>query len=116
MAAPTHVIPDVEEDLAAAERLGLKLMLKTRTVFLLLMMGLIGGRRQLSNQHHRHVLIALFVASGIIQHTLVGTKHERWWHRYGFFSLDVLAIGVMVALILLSLGDADVPQILIFRT
>lgn len=40
MAAPTHVIPDVEEDLAAAERLGLKLMLKTRTVFLLLMMGL----------------------------------------------------------------------------
>lgn len=106
---------DVKEDLAAAEIAGLKLMLKARTVVLALMMAIVGISSNYPTNLIGTVVVALFLTSGLVQHQMVGTAAERWWHRYAFFSADILAIVAMFAFMPLSLGSDEVPQIMVFR-
>ncbi|WP_136657750.1 adenylate/guanylate cyclase domain-containing protein [Nitratireductor sp. XY-223] len=107
---------DVEQDLAAAEQAGLKLMLKARTVVLALMMAITISAANYPTNLIGAGVMALFLISGLVQHRMVGTKAERWWHRYAFFSVDILAIAALLTFMPLSLGSSEIPQIFVFRT
>lgn len=106
---------DVEQDLLAAERAGLRLMIVVRTVVLTLLMLLFAIAARFPTDVIGALIVAVFIASGLWQYRMIGTAAERWWHRYAFFSADIIAIGVMFAFMPLSLGTGDVPQIFIFR-
>ncbi|WP_419907763.1 adenylate/guanylate cyclase domain-containing protein [Hoeflea sp.] len=107
---------DVEQDLALAEQAGLRLMLKARTVVLALMIVIISLATYFPTNMIGAGVLTLFLASGLIQHQMVGTRFERWWHRYAFFSVDIVAIAAMLTFIPLSLGSSEIPQIFVFRT
>ena len=117
MTSSTHDREDlreVEAALASAERRGLKLAIAGRTLALvpfflwLVVMGnwpsnLLGG-----------LIVGIFIALGVLHYLLIGGRRERWWHRYAFMTVDVLALALLAAFMPLSVGG-DVPQIIAFR-
>ncbi len=60
------------------------------------------------------ILIGSFVALGLVHHRLVGSRLDRWWLKYVFFAVDVLALTALTAFGPLSLRG-DIPQIMAFR-
>ena len=107
---------EVEADLAAAERAGLRLALVGRTLALLpfaVLYGWFGAQR---DSVQGVTLISLFILAGLVHLVLVQTRRERPWHRYAFLALDAIGLGVLAVNAPLSPGGAgDVPQILVFR-
>ncbi|MGF1629878.1 MAG: adenylate/guanylate cyclase domain-containing protein [Kiloniellaceae bacterium] len=104
----------VEADLAEAERAGLKLAIKGRTVALLpvgLWLGLAGN---FPGNLYGLLLIGFFLAWGLLHHWLLSSGRERRWQRYFFLTVDVAVLGVAAIFMPLSVGDA-VPQIITFR-
>jgi class 3 adenylate cyclase len=116
-AVPRHDPADaasVEADLAAAERAGLKLAIKGRTVALLPVAGWIGISGTFPGNLYGVLLIGIFIALGLVHHGLITRGRERPWQRYAFLTLDVALIGAAALFMPLSVGD-EVPQIIIFR-
>lgn len=107
---------EVEADLAAAERAGLRLALIGRTLALLPLAGWYAWYGVPDGNY-----IGLAVASGFM---LLGFAHlglllagvEKPWHRYAFLAADVVGLGLLVVLTPLNPGGASAaPQILVFR-
>ena len=107
---------EVEAELVAAERAGLRLALIGRTLALLpfaVMYGWFGAQR---DSVQGVTLISLFILAGLVHLVLVQTRRERPWHRYAFLALDAIGLGVLAVNAPLSPGGAgEVPQILVFR-
>ncbi len=107
-------LSSAEEALLEAERRGLKLAIKGRTAALIVValwfvLATAGGPDPMLG-----LPILPFIMTGIIHHLLIASRHDRWWLKYVFFTIDVLALGSIVVLADLSRGG-DVPQIIAFR-
>lgn len=103
-----------EPALERAERAGLKLALKGRTAALVLIAAWFGFSTHDVLALRAVAIVLPFILLGIAHHALVGTRFDRWWLKYLFFTIDVLALGSIVAFGQLSYGG-DVPQIIAFR-
>ena len=106
---------EVRAALAAAQRAGMKLALKCRTVAL----GVIGLWFVVTSSSaivtvYATILIGGFIVLGLLHHRLVGSRWDRWWLKYAFFAIDVLALTALTAFGPLSLRG-DIPQIIAFR-
>ncbi len=106
---------DVEQDLAEAERAGLKLMLKARTVVLVLLILLFIGATDYPTNMIGAGMVSVFVITGLLWYRTIDIGADRWWHRYAFFSVDIVAIGVIMVFMPISLGSTDIPQVFVFR-
>ena len=107
---------EVEADLAAAERAGLRLALVGRTLALLPFAAAYGWYGAQKDSFQGVTIASLFILAGLVHLVLVLTRRERAWHRYTFLALDAAALGVLVVATPLSPGGAgEVPQILVFR-
>lgn len=104
----------VDADLAAAERAGLKLAIKGRTVVLLPVALWIGVSGTFPGNFYGVSLVMLFIALGLFHHWLISSGRERPWQRYAFLTLDVIALCAAARFMPLSVGD-EVPQIITFR-
>jgi adenylate cyclase len=103
----------VEAAIDAAERDGLVLALKARTVALVVLLVwivIVYWRSGLANAG----LVCLFIAFGLAHWRLIRTGRERRWMRYLIWGADIVAIGAIAVSIPLSAGG-DVPQINVFR-
>lgn len=105
---------DVEADLEAAERAGLKIGIKGRTVALLPVAAWLGAFGGYPANVQGVGAVAGFILLGLLQYRLIGTRFERRWHRYAFLSIDIAALGAIAAFMPLSTGG-DVPQIIALR-
>ncbi len=111
---PKPNLSTAEQALLNAERRGLKLAIKGRTAALIIVAAWFVFA-SLGGPDIRPALPVLpFVVTGIIHHLLIGSRFDRWWLKYIFFSIDVLGLGSIVVLADLSQGG-DVPQIIAFR-
>lgn len=97
-----------------AERSGIRLALIGRTVVLLLALGWFVTFLPWPSNLRGAAVIGVFLAVGVVHYWLVVRRRDRWWHRYGFQTIDVAALGALVAFVPLSTGG-DVPQIIAFR-
>lgn len=113
-AAPRPGLPDVEADIAAAERAGLKLALTGRPLALLPVAAWYGGIGALALDLAGLLGVGLFILAGLVHYALIDAGRERPWHRYAFVSLDTAGLCALAVLTPLSTGG-DVLQILVFR-
>ncbi|MEO1016200.1 MAG: adenylate/guanylate cyclase domain-containing protein [Pseudomonadota bacterium] len=107
-------LTSADQALLDAERRGLKLAIKGRTAALTLVtlwfvLAASGGPDLFPA-----LPVLPFILTGIIHHLLIGSRYDRRWLKYAFFTIDVLALGSIVILADLSRGG-DVPQIIAFR-
>lgn len=104
----------LDGDLAAAERAGLRLAVTGRTLALVPVMlwFLLAG--QFPSNLMGAALASAFVGLGLLHLRLIGSPRERGWHRYAFVTVDVAALGAVVAFVPLSIGG-EVPQIVALR-
>ena len=107
-------VASVEADLAAAERAGLKLAIKGRSVALLPVAVWLGLAGNFPGNLYGLLLICFFLAWGLLHHWLLSSGRERRWQRYFFLTVDVAVLGAAAIFMPLSVGDA-VPQIITFR-
>lgn len=105
---------DVEADLAAAERAGLKLAIKGRTLALLPVAGWLGFAGSFPGNLYGVLLVAAFISLGLLHYWLLNSGRERSWQRYVFLTVDIAALGAIAAFMPLSTGG-DVPQIIALR-
>ena len=106
--------PPLDAGTAAAERAGLKLAIKGRTLVLLPIAAWLGLAGYFPGNLYGVALVGLFLGLGLLHYWLIASARERPWQRYAFLSLDVAALGALAALMPLSTGG-DVPQIIAFR-
>jgi class 3 adenylate cyclase len=105
---------DVEADLAAAERRGLKTaVLGRNAVLVVLGLWMLAVGRPPGNVAGA-LLVALFVVTGFAYLRLMALELERPWHRYVFVAFDVAALAAAALFLPVSFGG-DVPQIFVFR-
>ena len=97
-----------------AERSGIRLALIGRTAVLVLALGWFVTFLPWPSNLTGALVIGAFLGVGLIHYWLVVRRRDRWWHRYGFQTVDVAALGALVAFVPLSAGG-DVPQIIAFR-
>ena len=99
-----------------AEQAGLRVAIKGRLAALVLL-GVFLVLTRLRNPAHALELglaIAGFVALGLIQFALIGSRHDRAWLKYGFITLDVAILSLMMATQPIY-DSIDVPQAMLFR-
>ena len=58
--------------------------------------------------------VLLFASIGIVHLFVIGTRFDRWWLKYLLFTIDILTVCALFALLPISRAD-DVPQIIAFR-
>ncbi len=104
---------EVEADLDRAGRAGFRLAVIGRSVALGVVGLYYGYVLHWPSSLYALLGVSAFVALGLIPLTLLGTHHERIWHRYALFTADLAVFGAYMALLPLSSGD-DVPQNLSF--
>ncbi len=107
-------LDDVEAELAAAERAGLKIGIKGRNLALLPIAAWFGIAGNYPGNLYGLLALAGFLGLGLLQLWLIGSRFDRRWHRYAFLTLDIAALGLMAALMPLSTGG-EVPQIIALR-
>lgn len=112
-ARPTADSAAVEADLDRAERSGFRLAVIGRSVALAPIGLYYGYVLHWPSGLYAVLAIAALIAVGLVQLPLLGTRHERIWHRYALFAFDLTAFAAHLALIPLSTGG-DVPQNLVF--
>jgi hypothetical protein len=59
-------------------------------------------------------VIAAFALLGMIHYAIIGSRHDRWWIKYLFITVDIVLLTAVLAFAPPSQGG-DVPQILAFR-
>jgi adenylate cyclase len=106
---------EVEADLAAAERAGLRLALIGRTLALLPIAGWYAWFGVPVGNYAGLAAVSAFMLLGFVHFFLLVSGRERAWHRYAFLALDAFALGVLVIVTPLSQGADDIPKILVFR-
>ena len=100
-----------------AEQAGLRVAIKGRIAALLLL-GAFLVLTRLQNPAHALELglaIAVFAALGLIQYALIGSRYDRPWLKFGFITLDIAILSVLMATQPIYDG-IDVPQVMLFRT
>ena len=100
-----------------AEQDGLRVAIKGRIAALLLL-GAFLVLSRLQNPAHALELglaIAVFAALGLVQYALIGSRYDRPWLKFGFITLDIAILSVLMATQPIYDG-IDVPQAMLFRT
>lgn len=100
--------------LAGIENDGLKLAIIGRTVAILLLAAWFVATRSGTSALGWALLLAAFAATGLVHYRLIGTRFDRWWLKYAIISLDVIDIGLLIALVRPYPAD-DMPQILVYQ-
>ena len=111
---PSEKGDDVEAELAAAERAGLKTGIKGRTLALLPIAAWLGLSGSFPGNLYGVALVTGFILLGLLQFRLIGSRWERRWQRYAFLTVDIAALGALAAFMPLSTGG-EVPQIIALR-
>ncbi|MEM6463896.1 MAG: adenylate/guanylate cyclase domain-containing protein [Pseudomonadota bacterium] len=102
----------------ATQNRGLKIGILCRTIAVGFALVWYGSYVILSPQEARWwtlVAIAVFAAIGIVHFFLIGTRFDRWWMKYLLFTIDILTVCALFAVLPISAADA-VPQIIAFRS
>ncbi len=114
LTSAADALDDVEAELSAAERAGLKIGIKGRNLALLPIAAWFGIAGNYPGYLYALLALAGFLALGLLQLRLIGSRLDRPWHRYAFLTVDIAALGLMAALMPLSTGG-EVPQIIALR-
>lgn len=107
----------LDQTLREAEQAGLRVAIKGRIAALLLL-GAFLVLTRLQNPAHALELglaIAVFAALGLVQYALIGSRYDRPWLKFGFITLDIAILSVLMATQPIYDG-IDVPQVMLFRT
>ncbi|HJQ57706.1 MAG TPA: adenylate/guanylate cyclase domain-containing protein [Vineibacter sp.] len=110
---PRTIDAAVEADLDQAGRAGFRLAVIGRSVALAAVAAYYVYVISWPNGLYAFAAILAVAALGLLSLRLLGTRHERAWHRYALFAFDVAVFGAYLALVPLSGGD-EVPQNLAF--
>ena len=110
----TKTLDDVDAALAEAERAGLKIGIKGRTLALLPFVAWFAFSYNFPGNLYGALLVSAFILLGLLHLWLIDSRFDRVWHRYAFLTLDVAALGAVVAFLPPSTGG-DVPQIITLR-
>lgn len=97
-----------------AEQAGLKIAIKGRLVTVVLFMTLMALTRGPDRAVDYILAGILFSLLGIAHYLLIGSRHDRYWIKYMFISIDIALLSAAVAL-LPAAPETDIPQIMIFR-
>lgn len=107
----------LDQTFREAEQAGLRVAIKGRIAALLLL-GAFLVLSRIQNPAHALELglaIAGFAALGLIQFSLIGSRYDRPWLKFGFITLDIAILSVLMATQPIYDG-IDVPQVMLFRT
>lgn len=108
---------ELDQTFREAEQAGLRVAIKGRVVALLLL-GAFLVLSRIQNPAHALELglaIAVFAALGLIQYALIGSRYDHPWLKFGFITLDIAILSVLMATQPIYDG-IDVPQVMLFRT
>ncbi len=100
-----------------AEQRGLRLAIACRTAVIGAALLWYVGASFVSDSEPRlwgTFALLLFTLIGVAHLLAIGTRFDRWWLKYAIYTVDILGICVLFAIIPISRGD-DVPQIIAFR-
>ncbi|MEM0988441.1 MAG: adenylate/guanylate cyclase domain-containing protein [Pseudomonadota bacterium] len=106
--------PGINPALAATERAGLRIVLAIRNAIVTFGILFIGVTQGLQNGWFGMSVISVFLGIGLVYRWLVVRQRDRQWMRYAFASLDMALLGLVAAVIPLSM-HGEVPQIFVFR-
>ncbi len=104
---------EVEADLVEAGRAGFRLAVIGRSVALAAVAFYYAWVIYWPRGFYAFLALSAVIALGLMLLCLLGTRHERVWHRYALFAFDIAVFGAYMALLPLSSGD-EVPQNLAF--
>ena len=105
------------DPLVFAERQGLRLAIFCRTLAVgAAFAWFVGGSLSVGSTPSPWGIAALlaFTVFGIVNLILIGTRFDRWWLKYVIYTVDILGVCTLFAVLPLS-RDAEVPQIMAFR-
>lgn len=105
----------LEATFRQAEQDGLRLAIRGRTIALVLIGIWYAASRPSPVAASILAVIAAFGLLGLAHYLLIGTRHDRWWLKYAFITIDIAALAAVIALAPLSPG-AEIPQVLTFRS
>jgi class 3 adenylate cyclase len=105
---------DLKQTFRKAEQEGLRLAIRGRLIALLAIAIWYGLSRTLPVALQVMSVIAAFALLGMIHYAIIGSRHDRWWIKYLFITVDIVLLTAVLAFAPQSQG-ADVPQILAFR-
>ncbi len=113
-----HFAAESATRLILAEQKGLRLAIACRTIVTgLAFVWYVGAPFLFSDFEPRRaaiVVLLIFTAIGVAHLAVIGTRFDRWWMKYAVYTLDILSICALFALIPISRAD-EVPQIIAFR-
>jgi class 3 adenylate cyclase len=100
-----------------AEQSGLKLAIIGRTVALVLLGGYVAWSRARDPAHviDYLILLSVFVVLGLAHYSLIGSRFDKRWLKYGFITLDIAIVSALVATQPLYASAADLPSVMLFR-
>ena len=105
---------DLEQTFQKAEQAGLRLAIRGRLIALLAIAGWYLLSRPLPVVLQVLSVVAVFAALGMIHYAIIGSRHDRWWIKYLFITVDIVLLTAVLAFAPQSEGG-DVPQILALR-
>jgi adenylate cyclase len=105
---------DLNQTFLKAEQEGLRLAIRGRLIALLAIAVWYGLSRTLPVALQVMSVISAFALLGLIHYAIIGSRHDRWWIKYLFITVDIVLLTALLAFAPPSQGG-DVPQILAFR-
>lgn len=105
---------DLQRTFLKAEQTGMRLAIRGRLIALLAIALWYGATRSLPVAVLVLGAIAAFALLGLVHYSIIGGRHDRWWIKYLFITVDIVALTAVLAFAPLSQGG-EVPQILAFR-
>lgn len=117
MAEPIAARSDPAETFADAERTGLKLAIKGRLIALFLIGAWFAISRAASPERVFEYLavVGFFALLGILHYLIIESRYDRFWVKYVFIAVDILALSVLIATQPIY-DSVDVPQVMVFRS
>ncbi|WP_419910523.1 adenylate/guanylate cyclase domain-containing protein [Hoeflea sp.] len=103
--------------LQQTEENGLRLAISCRTVVIVAAFVWYAGASFATDSEPRAVglaILLIYAGLGVAHLIVIGTRFDRWWMKYAIYTIDVLGICALFALIPIS-RTGDVPQIIAFR-
>ncbi len=104
------------QTLDEAEKAGLKLAIKGRTIALVLLGGFMIVTRSADPARALEflALTIAFASVGLIHFYLIGSAYDRWWLKYLSITIDLTVLSTLVATQPM-LDSVDLPQVILFR-